>query len=122
MRPCAIHGWNTSRSFENCGFNAATLGIVYSPFRQLFRPILAFIDRAKEEDPEHLVAVVVPELVQPRWWEYLLYNHSAAGLKAALLLNGAKHGKGLLTGEPLGQPVENACHLQSRQKLLTPDS
>jgi hypothetical protein len=67
------------------------LEIVYSPFRQLFQPILTFIDRAKEENPEHLVAVVVPELVQPRWWEYLLYNHSASGLKAALLLQGTKH-------------------------------
>jgi amino acid transporter len=67
------------------------LEIVYSPFRQLFQPILTFVDQAKEEHPEHLVAVVVPELVQPRWWEYLLYNHAAAGLKAALLLHGAKH-------------------------------
>jgi amino acid transporter len=67
------------------------LEIVYSPFRQLFQPILTFVDQAKEDHPEHLIAVVVPELVQPRWWEYLLYNHAAAGLKAALLLHGAKH-------------------------------
>jgi amino acid transporter len=76
---------------KTSGLMPPRLEIVYSPFRQLFQPILAFIERAKEENPEHLVAVIVPELVQPRWWEYLLYNHSAAGLKAALLLQGADH-------------------------------
>ena len=36
------------------------------------------IDRA-----DRTIAVVIPELVRPRWWEYLLHNSSAAGLKAA---------------------------------------
>jgi amino acid transporter len=79
------------RPSREAGLKTPRLDIVYSPFRQLFQPILDFVDAAKEEHPEQLVAVVVPELVQPRWWEYLLYNHAAAGLKAALLLHGAEH-------------------------------
>jgi hypothetical protein len=79
------------RPSREAGLKTPRLEIVSSPFRQLFQPILDFVDGAKEEHPEQLVAVVVPELVQPRWWEYLLYNHAAAGLKAALLLHGAEH-------------------------------
>jgi hypothetical protein len=74
------------RPSREAGLKTPRLDIVYSPFRQLFQPILDFVDAAKEEHREQLVAVVVPELVQPRWWEYVLYNHTAAGLKAALLL------------------------------------
>ncbi|MBV9007960.1 MAG: APC family permease [Verrucomicrobia bacterium] len=64
------------------------LEIIQSPYRQLFQPILDFVDKIKQEKPGRLIAVVVPEVVQPRWWEYLLHNHRAMGLKAALFLKG----------------------------------
>jgi hypothetical protein len=35
-----------------------------------------------------LIAIVIPELVEPRWWEYLLHNHAAVGLKTMLLFHG----------------------------------
>ena len=34
--------------------------------------------------------MVVPELVETRWWELLLHNHLATALKAALLLSGLR--------------------------------
>ena len=64
------------------------LQIVHSPFRQLYQPILDFVAQVKQERPEHLIAIIIPELVQPRWWEYFLHNQRAAGLKALLYLNG----------------------------------
>jgi amino acid transporter len=64
------------------------LEIIHSPYRQLFQPILDFVEKVKQEKPDRLVAVVVPEVVQPRWWEYLLHNHRAMGLKAALFVKG----------------------------------
>jgi hypothetical protein len=32
--------------------------------------------------------VIIPELVESKWYEYLLHNQRATGLKAALLLRG----------------------------------
>jgi hypothetical protein len=64
------------------------LEIIHSPYRQLFQPLLDFVEKVKDEKPDRLIAVVVPEVVQPRWWEYLLHNHRAIGLKAALFLKG----------------------------------
>ena len=59
--------------------------VVNSPFRELLQPLLDFVDQQAEENPDRIIAVVIPELVHPRWWEYLLHNYSAASLKAALL-------------------------------------
>ncbi len=61
------------------------LEVVDSPYRELLQPLLDFVDEQAERHAERTIAVVIPELVQPRWWEYLLHNSSAAGLKAALL-------------------------------------
>lgn len=64
------------------------LEIIHSPFRRIHQPILDLIEKLKQERDDNLVAVVIPELVQPRWWEYLLHNHRATGLKALLYTGG----------------------------------
>jgi amino acid transporter len=73
---------------REAGYEPPRLEIIHSPYRQLFQPLLDFVERVKQEKPDRLVAVIVPEVVQPRWWEYLLHNHRAMGLKAALFLKG----------------------------------
>jgi amino acid transporter len=60
------------------------LQIVDSPYRDLTRPILDYIDRIVVEHPGTVVTVVIPELVVRRWWEQILHNHSAFALKARL--------------------------------------
>jgi amino acid transporter len=79
------------RPSTEAGVKPPRLQIVQSPYRQLYQPILDFVDDVREEHPHCLVAVVIPELIEPRWWEFVLYNHAAAGLKAALLLHGSEH-------------------------------
>jgi amino acid transporter len=58
---------------------------IESPYRALTRPLLAYIDAAAATDPDAVVTVVLPEFVPQHWYEHLLHNHSALGLKAALL-------------------------------------
>jgi len=55
-----------------------------------FDPIMDFLKKEKQDKPDNLIGVVIPELVEPRWWEYLLHNNFAAGLKAMLLLHGGE--------------------------------
>jgi len=66
------------------------LEIIHSPYRLFFEPIMDFLRKEKKEKPNHLIGVVIPELVEPRWWEYLLHNNVAAELKALILLHGGE--------------------------------
>ena len=64
------------------------LEIIYSPYRQIYQPILDFVNKAKKKNPNRTLAVVIPELVEPHWYEYLLHIQHGAGLKALLYLKG----------------------------------
>jgi hypothetical protein len=68
------------------GWPVPQLEIIHSPYREVFKPLLEYVDRVADEDAEAIIAVVIPELVQPRWWEMLLHTHGAARLRAMLLL------------------------------------
>jgi hypothetical protein len=58
---------------------------VSSPYRLLYEPVIKHVKQLRLENPETYVNVFVPELVQTRWFEYLLHNQRALGLKALLL-------------------------------------
>jgi hypothetical protein len=61
------------------------LKIVESPYRELVRPVLRYIEDLQAEHPDDIVAVVIPEFVVGKWWEHILHNQSALMLKARLL-------------------------------------
>jgi amino acid transporter len=63
----------------------ARLEVVDSPYRELTRPLLQFLDEVERRYPNDNITVVLPELVVDRWWEHLLHNQSALALKARLL-------------------------------------
>jgi amino acid transporter len=60
------------------------LHTVYSPYRELTRPILQFIDELDEQHQGDIVTVVIPEFVTS-WATQWLHNGSAFALKAKLL-------------------------------------
>jgi hypothetical protein len=64
------------------------LEIVSSPYRRVFTPLLDYVVQLESEFPARQIAVVIPELVESHWHQYLLHNQRATGLKAALLLRG----------------------------------
>jgi hypothetical protein len=61
------------------------LDIVYSPYRELSRPILRFIDEIDARWDNDIVTVLIPEFVVRRWWEHILHNQTALFLKGRLL-------------------------------------
>lgn len=73
---------------RRAGYRLPRLEIIHSPYRQFFDPFLDYIEKVKRESADELIAVVIPQLVEARWWEYLLHNHLATGLKTMLLLKG----------------------------------
>ena len=61
------------------------LEIVHSPYRELSRPVLQFIEELDQTYENDIVTVVLPEFVVRRWWEQLLHNQTALLLKGRLL-------------------------------------
>jgi len=61
------------------------LEIVHSPYRELSRPIMRFIDELDARYTNDIVTVVIPEFVVKSWWGHLLHNQSALLLKGKLL-------------------------------------
>jgi hypothetical protein len=61
------------------------LDIVPSPYRTLTRPILDYVEELDQRWNHDVVTVIVPEFVVRHWWDQVLHNQSALGLKARLL-------------------------------------
>lgn len=79
-----------SNPIAEAGLIQPRLMILASPYRKLFSPLLSYINQLKEEYPTRTIAIVVSELVESKWYQYLLHNQRATGLKAALLLQGGE--------------------------------
>jgi amino acid transporter len=68
------------------GRPAPRLIVLASPYRRLFLPLIDFVKQLGKENPTREIAVLIPELVERRWYEAFLHNHRAEVLKARLLL------------------------------------
>ena len=60
------------------------LHTIRSPYRELTRPVLEYLDELDAESPDDIITVVIPEFVTP-WKQQWLHNQSAFALKARLL-------------------------------------
>jgi amino acid transporter len=61
------------------------LDVKHSSYRQLTGPVMEYLDELDQRWHSGTVTVVVPEVVEGRWYEHLLHNQSALFLKAGLL-------------------------------------
>jgi amino acid transporter len=61
------------------------LEILYSPYRELSRPVLRYVDELDAQRDNDVVTIVIPEFVVSSWWGQLLHNQSALLLKGRLL-------------------------------------
>ena len=68
------------------------LKVLYSPYREIVRPIVEYAVQIRKANPRGVVAVYIPEYVVGRWWEQLLHNQTALRLKGRLLFTPGRHG------------------------------
>jgi amino acid transporter len=61
------------------------LKVLFSPYRELVRPIVEYATEIRKANPRGVVAVYIPEYVVGRWWEQVLHNQTALRLKGRLL-------------------------------------
>lgn len=60
------------------------LDVLNSPYRSLITPVLEYVDRLLENDPDQVVTVVVPEAYSNKWHHRILQESVASQLKSAL--------------------------------------
>jgi hypothetical protein len=70
------------------GLPVPELVVLPSPFRFIVRPILNYALELEQANPNRTIAVMIPELVESRWYYVLLHNNRSQALKALLLVNG----------------------------------
>jgi amino acid transporter len=64
------------------------LTVLKSPFRFVVEPIIAHVMTIERKNPDRTIAVLLPELVERKWYQYFLHNQRARILAARLLTQG----------------------------------
>ncbi|HEX6248924.1 MAG TPA: APC family permease [Nocardioidaceae bacterium] len=62
------------------------LKVLYSPYRQVVKPVVDYARAIRKASPRGVVAVYLPEYVLGHWWERILHNQSAFRIRSRLLL------------------------------------
>lgn len=57
---------------------------LYSPYRELTRPILRYLDDVDARHEDDFITVIVPEFALKHWWQQVLHNQSALVLRTRL--------------------------------------
>jgi amino acid transporter len=73
-----VHKWEGSSV-------SVPLKVIASPYREITRPVLGYVQRIIKDSPRTVVTVFIPEYVVGHWWEQVLHNQSALRLKGRLL-------------------------------------
>src|SRR5487761_786736 len=74
--------------FRAAGKEPPTLQVVPSPYRFIIIPIAQFILDLSKKRPDRSIIVVIPELVEDKWYEYFLHNQRGRLLEWVLLARG----------------------------------
>jgi amino acid transporter len=68
--------------------------VLESPYRSTLGPLLAYLEKVDEREPERGPAVVVlPEFIPARWWHHLLHNQTALLINTVLTYQRGETGR-----------------------------
>ena len=74
--------------FRAQGKQPPELHILPSPYRFVIIPVVQFVLDLSKKNPGRSIVVVIPELVEDRWYEYFLHNQRGRLLEWVLLARG----------------------------------
>ena len=85
-----VSEWNchVRASIKEAGLPEPELVILESPYRKVVSPILDHIWKLERENPDKTVVVLIPQLVEARWYYRFLHNQRETSLRNELLLKG----------------------------------
>lgn len=64
--------------------------VIPSPYRLLYAPLMEFITDFERSHADREILIVVPELVERRWYQYPLHNQTAAIIKGYIYFSGLR--------------------------------
>jgi amino acid transporter len=70
------------------GYTPPELVVLRSPYRFVITTIFQYILEVERKHPDRQIAVLVPELIERRWYYHFLHNQRANALKLMLYLKG----------------------------------
>lgn len=73
---------------RRAGLTPPKLVVLQSEFREVVDPLLRFVRQVSRENPRRRVMVIVPEVVERRWYHYLLHSHTATEIRLMLMFRG----------------------------------
>ena len=76
------------KPFRAEGKEPPRLRLLPSPYRFVIVPIVQFVLDLSKKNPDRNVVVVIPELVEDKWYEYFLHNQRGRLLEWVLLARG----------------------------------
>ena len=76
------------KPYRESGVEPPELVMLPSPYRFIVVPIVEYVLKLAEKYPDRKIAVVIPEFVEDRWYEYFLHNQRARLLEWVLLARG----------------------------------
>ncbi len=76
------------KPFRAEGRKPPQLQVLPSPYRFIIIPVVQFILDLSKKNPARSIVVVIPELVEDRWYEYFLHNQRGRLLEWVLLARG----------------------------------
>jgi amino acid transporter len=74
--------------FRAAGKEPPKLEVMPSPYRFIIIPIVQFVLDLSKKNPDRFIVVVIPELVEGRWYEYFFHNQRGRLLEWVLLARG----------------------------------
>jgi amino acid transporter len=77
-----------NRPFRAQGKQPPELHVLPSPYRFVIIPVVQFVLDLSKKNPGRSIVVVIPELVEDRWYEYFLHNQRGRLLEWVLLARG----------------------------------
>ena len=76
------------KPFQAAGKQPPRLYVLPSPYRFVIIPFVQFILDLSKKHPDRSIVVVIPELVEDKWYEYFLHNQRGRMLEWVLLARG----------------------------------
>jgi amino acid transporter len=74
--------------FRAVGKEPPKLHVLPSPYRFIIIPVVQFVLDLAKEHPDRSIVVVIPELVEDKWYEFFLHNQRGRLLEWVLLARG----------------------------------
>jgi hypothetical protein len=70
---------------QRTGVPVPQLLVLRSEYREFLEPLQKIVTDMEQRFPDRAIAVLIPEVVKVKWWDYLLFTYRGRQLQAALL-------------------------------------